>query len=196
MSHKTPSPSQQGMSGQQRYDVVTSYRCRPDVGPLFRASWVLWRPINPHRLYKWTLGKRFKIKINKNKTKSNIFKTDKGRTGISGFNGVYDVWSWVKVPRNANPENRPGVKWAAQTPVVPGQGTACRGPVGGGWGGGIVPSPEENDFRLFQVLRKSCPWSPPPPPPHALFNKSGHIHSVLISPRNEWWTLSVTLRII
>ena len=27
-------------SGRQRYDVETSYRCRPDVGPLFPASWV------------------------------------------------------------------------------------------------------------------------------------------------------------
>ena len=27
-------------SGRQRYDVVTSYRCRSDVGPLFRSSWV------------------------------------------------------------------------------------------------------------------------------------------------------------
>ena len=36
-------PSQQRnvgpTSGQQRYDVATLYRCRPDVGPLFRASW-------------------------------------------------------------------------------------------------------------------------------------------------------------
>ena len=27
-------------SGWQGYDVTTSYRCGPDVGPLFRASWV------------------------------------------------------------------------------------------------------------------------------------------------------------
>ena len=27
-------------SSRQRYDVATSYRCRPDVGPTFLAGWV------------------------------------------------------------------------------------------------------------------------------------------------------------
>ena len=28
-------------SGRQRYDVATSYRCQPDVGPTFLAGWVV-----------------------------------------------------------------------------------------------------------------------------------------------------------
>ena len=29
-------------SGRQRYDVATSYRCRPDAGPTFLAGWVIF----------------------------------------------------------------------------------------------------------------------------------------------------------
>ena len=42
-------------SGQQQYDVATSYRCRHDVGPLFRASWVFFLNILQVIHMRWSL---------------------------------------------------------------------------------------------------------------------------------------------
>ena len=41
IQHAQPARNVRPTSGRQRYDVGTSYRCRPDVGPLFHASWVV-----------------------------------------------------------------------------------------------------------------------------------------------------------